>query len=122
MSLIFLNLAIRFCLEMTVLIAVGMWGWHHNEGWVRYLAAIGMPLVLSTIWGVFNVPDDPTRAGAAPVVVPGLVRFIIEIAFFSVGAWALLSLGHDVVGGIFIVAVVLHHLASLNRIAWLLKR
>jgi hypothetical protein len=107
---------------MTSLIAVGLWGWSRGEGWTRYLLAIGLPLILSVIWGVFNVPGDPSRGGSAPVVVPGLVRLLIEISFFAVGAWALFARGNSTIGGVFIVVVVLHYLASYHRLAWLLSK
>lgn len=106
---------------MTVLVAVGMWGWHQADGWMRWVIAIGVPMMLSVIWGVFNVPGDPSRSGEAPVVVPGIVRLLIEAAFFIFGSWALMSLGYRAFGGAFIVIVVVHYLVSFNRILWLLK-
>jgi hypothetical protein len=121
MSLHLLNLVFRFCLEMTSLIAIGMWGWHQSDGWLRYVFAIGLPLIFSAIWGVFNVPNDTSRGGSAPIVVPGIVRLIIEFIFFGCGAYALLSLGHNATGGTFIVLVILHYLLSFNRIGWLLN-
>jgi hypothetical protein len=122
MSLFFLNLALRFCLELTVLISVGMWGWQTSEQWTRYVAAIGLPMILAIIWGVFNVPGDPSRSGNAPVVVPGIVRLLIEMVFFAAGAWALISLGYLSFCGSFIVLLIIHYLASYHRIAWLLKQ
>jgi hypothetical protein len=121
MSLHLLNLVFRFCLEMTSLIAIGMWGWHQADGWLRYVFAIGLPLIFSTIWGVFNVPNDPSRSGNAPVVVQGIVRLIIELMFFACGGYAFLSLGYTAIGGTFIVLIVLHYLVSINRITWLLN-
>jgi hypothetical protein len=122
MSLHLLNLAFRFCLEMTCLIAVGMWGWHQADGWMRWLLTIGLPLILSTMWGVFNVPNDPSRGGGAPVPVPGLVRLLIEVMFFSCGGYALITLGYSTFGSVFIFLLVLHYLLSFRRIAWLLSK
>lgn len=121
MSLYLLNLVFRFCLEVTVLIAAGMWGWHQADTWMRWLLAIGVPLILSTIWGVFNVPNDPSRSGNAPIVVHGAVRLAIELAFFAFGAYAVLSLGYSTIGGIFIVGTIAHYLFSFRRIIWLLS-
>jgi Protein of unknown function (DUF2568) len=121
MSLYFLNLALRFFLEMTAIIGVGMWGWHRADDLTKYLYAIGLPMAMSVVWGVFNVPGDPSRSGSAPVVVPGWLRLMIEAAFFSLGALALISQGYTMLGGVFIVVVVLHYLASVNRVMWLLK-
>jgi hypothetical protein len=122
MSFVFINLAVRFVLEMIAFAAFGMWGWDNTEGWTRYVAAIALPVLASTIWGVFNVPGDPSRSGNAPVVVPGVVRLIIEACFFTAGAWALMSLGYTTHGRTFIVVVILHYLGSFNRITWLLSR
>lgn len=122
MSLHLINLVFRFCLEMTCLISVGMWGWQLGDGWLRWLLAIGLPLMLSTIWGVFNVPNDPSRGGAAPVPVPGIVRLLIEIFFFVCGAYALLSLGHSTFGGAFIILLILHYMVSFRRMEWLLSK
>ena len=121
MSLYFINLAIRFCLEITALIAVGMYGWHQSDSWLRYVYATGLPLLLSVIWGVFNVPGDPSRGGSAPVPVPGFVRLIIEAAFFACGAYALISLGYATAGWIFTVVIIVHYLASFNRVLWILS-
>lgn len=122
MSLHLLNLVVRFCLEMTALVGVGMWGWRQSDGWMRYVLAIGLPLIFSTIWGVFNVPEDPSRSGSAPVVVPGIVRLVIEIAFFACGAYAFFAIEKTTVAGVFVVLVVMHYLVSFNRIIWLLER
>jgi hypothetical protein len=122
MSLHFPNLVLRFLLEITSLIAVGMWGWRMTDDWYRYFLAIGLPLMLATIWGVFNVPGDPSRSGSAPVVVPGFVRLIIEAIFFGIGALSLLMMGHVLIGWSFIVLLLLHYVTSMGRITWLLKR
>jgi len=121
MSFVFFNLIIRFILEITTLIVVGMWGWHQGDGWMRYVWAIGVPMGMSVIWGVFNVPGDISRSGSAPVVVHGIVRLLIELVFFACGAWAMMSLGYFSTGQAFIVVVVLHYAASFNRVIWLLN-
>lgn len=121
MSLYFLNLAIRFVLEMTALIGVGIWAWGLSDGGMRYVFAIGIPMMMSAIWGVFNVKGDPSRSGNAPVVVPGLLRLLIELIFFAFGAWTLIAAGHTSFGQVFIVIVIIHYLASFNRVSWLLK-
>lgn len=46
-----INLAIRFLLEVSALIAMGMWGWRQSEGWVRLLLALSIPLIAAVVWG-----------------------------------------------------------------------
>lgn len=116
------NSAVRFLLEMSVLVVMGLWGWENGNGWVRYVLAIGIPVVLAVIWATFAVPDDPSRSGAAPVVTPGFVRLILELLFFAVASWALYHLGHTRLCLIFSIVVVVHYLASRDRILWLLSR
>jgi len=118
-----LNLAIRFLLEVAALITFGIWGWYTgNPGWLPYAMAIGIPTIAAVIWGIFNVPDDPSRSGNAPVVVPGVIRLIIELAFFALATWALYDLGYSRMSIVFGVVAVLHYLVSYDRIIWLLKR
>lgn len=116
------NLTIRFVLELWVLVAVAVFGWNHLDDPWRYVAVIGGPLVLIFVWGLFNVPDDPSRSGHAPVVVPGIVRLGIEIVYFVVGFLATYLGGMEVIAVIFGVVVVAHYLMSMDRVRWLLSR
>lgn len=117
-----LNLVVRFLLEVITLFAVGLWGWEQGESWWRFVLAFGIPLGLAVIWGVFAVPDDPSRSGEAAVVTPGFVRLIIELAFFGFGIWALYDLGVPTIALIVGIVVVLHYSISFERIKWLLSK
>ena len=117
-----LNLALRFLLELAALVAMGFWGWSLTPDWPRFLFAAGVPLFAAVVWGVFAVPEDPSRSGRAPMPVPGVLRLAIEIAFFAFAAWALFDLGSPLLAWIFALLVVVHYAASYDRIAWLLKR
>ena len=117
-----LNLAIRLLLELTALIAFGIWGWRYgHETWLRLILAIGLPIIAASIWGIFNVPNDPSRSGAAPIIVPGLIRLAIELTIFTLAIWSLFYFGYTrlslLLGGV----VAAHYLASYDRIIWLLK-
>lgn len=122
MSLHLLNLVLRFILEMTALVGIGMWGWNQTDGWMRFIAAIGLPMIAATIWGVFNVPGDPSRSGNAPVVVPGIVRLLIEAVFFACGALTFFALAYDTFAATFAVIVLVHYVAAINRVLWLVRR
>ncbi|MCB0523038.1 MAG: YrdB family protein [Lewinellaceae bacterium] len=117
-----INLALRFLLELSALISVGMWAWRQNDGWLKYVLAIGIPLVLAAIWGTFNVPNDPSRSGAAPVVTPGVIRLAIELGIFALATWALHDMGWTKAGLAFGVIVLLHYAVSYDRVMWLIAR
>lgn len=114
-----INLALRFILELVALFALGYWGWTQHSGVARLLWAIGLPLVAAVLWGTFRVPDDP---GKAPVLVPGLVRLLLEAVFFGAATWALYAAGLGFLSLAFGIIVLLHYVVSYDRIAWLLKR
>jgi hypothetical protein len=76
-----INLILRFILELAALTGMSIWGWKQSDGWFRFVLAIGIPIIAAAIWGTFAVPDDPSRSGKAPVVVPGLLRLGVELVF-----------------------------------------
>lgn len=117
-----LNLALRFGLELAALTSVGVFGWSRFEGPLRWVAVIGLPLVFATLWGVFAVPDDPSRSGAAPVPVPGAVRLALELALFGGAALALHTAGHARLAVVLGAVVLVHYAVSWDRIGWLLSR
>ena len=116
-----MNLALRFLLEILALLAIGMWSYRLvPNGWKYILAAL-IPILVATAWGVFNVPGDPSRSGAAPVIVPVLIRLIIELAIFTFASWALFTTGHTQWSEIFSVIILIHYLISYDRVGWLLQ-
>ena len=116
-----LNLALRFLLEIIALVALGAWAKAQFPGASGFVLMILLPLLAATAWGTFNVKGDPSRSGKAPVPVPGVVRLLLEFAFFGSATWALFSLNPSY-GWIFGAVTVLHYLLLYDRIAWLLKR
>ena len=78
-----LNLTLRFVLELSALLATGIWGWQQREDWLR---------------------------------------LVIELAFFALGVWALYDLGYTTPAWVLGVLVIVHYLASYDRIRWLLSR
>ena len=117
-----INLAVRFLLEMSALVSVGIWGWRDSDGWLQYVLAIGMPIILAALWGTFAVPDDPSRSGKAPIVTPGIIRLAIEIGFFACATWSLYDVGFNKVSLAFGIIVVLHYMLSYDRIKWLMSQ
>ncbi len=117
-----INLAVRFILELSALVALGRWGWFQGEGLFRYLLALGVIVLAAGLWGAFNVPGDPSRSGRAPVAVPGYARLLLELAFFGAATWALFATGLPGLGWAFGLVTLIHYLLSYDRIAWLLRQ
>lgn len=116
------NLALRFILEICVLVAVVVAALTVLEGGWSVVVAVLAPLALVTIWGVFNVPGDPSRSGNAPVPVPGVVRLGIEVLYFAGGVFAAYWALSAAVAVAFAVAVVAHYLWAMSRVRWLLSQ
>ena len=114
-----INLLVRFLMEISALISIGMWGWQQGNGISRFLIAIGIPLVAAAIWGTFRVPNDP---GKAPIAVPGFIRLIYEFLFFGFAIWALFNINYITLGWIFLIILVIHYVISYDRLLWLLKQ
>ena len=116
------NLFVRFLLEVAAIITFGAWGYSLSGQWSRFLLIILFPLVFSGIWGIFAVPDDPSRSGKTVIPTPGAIRLAIELSLFAVATWMLIGLRKPLLGWIFGGVVLLHYLVSYDRIAWLLKQ
>ena len=117
-----LNLAVRFALEVVAILTFGIWGFSLSELWIRYLLVILLPLGFAVLWGIFAVPNDPSRSGKTVVLTPGPIRLILELVLFGSATWMLLNLEYIKLGWIFGAIVFLHYVISYDRIGWLLKR
>ena len=111
-----INLAVRFILELTVLIVIGIWGATNFNGFYSYAIGLGTPIILATLWGVFAVPNDPSRSGKTVIKTPGSIRLIFELLFFTAGAYALYSLNYINLFYAFSLITILHYLVSIDRI------
>ncbi len=116
------NLGLRFLLELAALAGFGFAGWRLAPAPWNWLAVIALPVIAAALWGVFNVPDDPSRSGAAPVPVPGAIRLTIEFLVLFGGAAAFALAGSRTAGIVLALLVVAHYALSWDRIGWLLAR
>ena len=117
-----LNLILRFLLEIIALFSLGIWGWKQNENSIGLVLAIGLPFMAAIIWGVFAVPNDPSRSGSAPIITTGIIRLIIEFVIFGFAIWSLKDLGWSKTSIIFGMVVLVHYLFSYDRVLWLLTK
>ena len=116
------KLALRFFLEVSALIAFGLWGFGHFESPLRVLAAILLPVLFALLWGVFAVRDDPSRSGKTIIATPGVIRLILELALFGTAAWMFLDLAYSRLALIFATGTAVHYIFSFDRMDWLLKQ
>ena len=117
-----INLTIRFLLEISALVSAGIWGWKQSDGWMRFVLAIGLPMIIVVIWGTFAVPNDPSRSGKAPIITPGIIRLAIEIGVFSFATWSLYDMDLNKLSLAFGNIVLLHYIISYDRIIWLISK
>ena len=106
------NLAIRFALEIAMLITLAIWGWHLSDNRTKYVLALSFPVIAATLWGVFRIQNDPKPA---PVEIPGVLRLFLEFALFGAAVWALRDMGYLKAGSIIGVIVMVHYLVSYDR-------
>ena len=115
------NLALRFALELAALAGLAAAAWKLDSGPGRWIALVAVPVAAAAAWGAFNVLDDPSRSGAAPVEVNGVVRLALELAILGGGAAAAAFAARPGLGIVFALAIVGHYLVSLDRIEWLVQ-
>jgi len=116
------NLALRFFLELSAMVTIGVWGWRQSDNWIRFVLSVGLPIIIAAIWGTFAVPNDPSRSRFAPVAVPGIVRLVIELAIFTLATWALYDMEFIRLSWIIVTTVAVHYIVSYDRIMWLIKQ
>jgi hypothetical protein len=115
------NLALRFGLELAALASLGWWGYRFDHPIWRWVLALALPIAAAALWGVFAVPDDPSRSGNTVVATPGWARLILELAFFAAAVFVLHHRNAPWLSLVLGTLVVLHYAASYDRIAWLLR-
>jgi len=116
------NDVLRFILELWALVSYGYWGLNQNFELFNYILMILLPIIVAALWGIFAVPNDPSRSGGAPIPVPGAVRLLLE--FLILGISFLIMFVGDLfyVSLIFIILVIIHYLLARERVKWLLRR
>lgn len=115
------NLALRFGLEVAALTGLAMAAWRLSSGNVRWFAVIIVPVIAATTWGVFNVLDDPSRSGEAPVEVNGWIRLGIELAILGGGAAAFAVTQRPTIAITMAILIIVQYASSASRIEWLVQ-
>lgn len=76
------NLGLRFMLELSALAATAYWGYTTGSGVTRWLLAIGAPVLVAVVWGLFVSPK-------ATVELSRPLQLVIEFAVFGAAVLAL---------------------------------
>ncbi|RUU00255.1 DUF2568 domain-containing protein [Mesorhizobium sp. USDA-HM6] len=116
------NLTLRFLLELSALLGLGMAGWSLPAEFWRWILAVALPLVAAVLWGTFAVLNDPSRSGRAPVPVSGSVRLVLELVILFGGAAGFYLAGRAATGIVMALLIVLSYAFSLDRLGWLLRQ
>lgn len=102
-----INLLVRFLLELSMLAALGYWGFTMHTGVLnKVLFGLGAPLLAAVIWGLWIAPK-----AAHPLT--GVAGLILEMGLFFGGAAALFASGQKSLAGIYAVLVVINKLILL---------
>lgn len=108
------------------LFSLGAAAWKLTTGPLRWVLMVVVPLAAAIVWGVFNVLDDPSRSGEAPVRVNGWTRLAFELTILLSGAasvWIAISRWPvKAVAVAFVFLIVVHYATSWSRIQWLIKQ
>src|SRR5512139_1997436 len=82
-----INLGVRFLLELSMLAALGYWGFKTHSSWsMKILLGIGLPILIAAIWGRFMAPRSAHRLSGVPFTV-------MDILLLGSGAVALYASG-----------------------------
>jgi hypothetical protein len=97
-----INDAVRFLVELAVLVAVGYWGFHDHSRWAAKLVlGVGGPVLIATAWGIWMAPQSNRRA-------PEGMRALLEVLIFGLATAALVASTGAVLAVIFAVVATVN--------------
>jgi hypothetical protein len=95
----FVNLAVRFAVELAALAGFATWGLHAAGGPARFALAAAAAGVAATVWGIWVAPAARRRL-ADPA------RLAVEVVYFAAAGLALAATGRAVLGAALTAAAV----------------
>ena len=99
-----INITLSFLLELAMLFAIGNWGYHSNSNaLVKWALAIGLPLILIIVWGIFFAPRSNRR-------LPAIPGSLLSLGLFLLAAFVLYQSDQPTAG------IVLAIVATANRV------
>jgi len=107
-----LNLGIAFALELAMLAAFAYFGFRvTGHALVRWILAIGLPLVTATLWGAVLAPKAAHR-------LPMMPGIMLSLGLFLLAALALYQSDQPVLAIVMSLAAILHALLALLWNQW----
>jgi hypothetical protein len=101
-SLKMVNLALSFLLELAMVVAFGVWGYHvDGTTLLKWALGLGLPLIIMVFWGIFMAPKASSRLSWPWVP-------IIAVVLFLLAALALYAAGYKTQGLIMAVLAVIN--------------
>jgi hypothetical protein len=98
------NLALAFVLELSLLAAYAYWGFHAGKVLVvKVILGIAAPLLAAIIWGAIMAPNSPMR-------LQGAAYLVVKCALFSLAVAALIAASKSSFGIILAVVFVINTL------------
>lgn len=106
------NAVLAFSLELGMLAAFAYWGYKNGNGLVmKWLFAIGLPVLVAVLWGLILAPKAPYRLDTT-------FRVIVELTLFLLAAYALYRLGYVALAIVFAVLSVVCQMIFLVVGEW----
>src|SRR5512143_2033180 len=97
-----INAGLSFLLEIAMLAAFGYRSYHAVENpWLKWVLAIGAPLVVVILWGLFLAPRASRRAGSTTGI-------IASTGLFCLAALALFLTDQPYLGAAMLVLTVIN--------------
>jgi hypothetical protein len=102
MMIKYVNLALRFLLEICALLALGYWGFHTGKSLIlKIVLGIGTPLMVAIVWGMFGSPGAPVKLSAS-------FHLLLEFIIFGLPVVALYVAGKPGLSLVFGLTVVIN--------------
>lgn len=110
-------LVVRFLVELTALIGLGVGGYLLAAGFAGIVLAVVFPVGAAAVWGVVRVPGDP---GEAIYPVSGVVRLALELGLLGATVALLVAVDRSVYGLVLAALAVAQYALGFDRVTWLL--
>ena len=119
-TLVKATLGLRLLLEAGLIGGIIVAAILNYSGLTVWVASVVGVVLARGMWGVFAVPDDPSRSGRTVVATPGVMRLVIELGLFvSVAVWLVIGEGY-IYAALLAGGTVVHYASWPARIRWLL--
>jgi hypothetical protein len=107
-----INILLSFLLELAMLIAIGYWGYHGSPNTLmKWALAIGLPLLVIFVWGMFFAPKSNRR-------LPAIPGSLLSLGLFLLAAFALYQSNQPTAGIILAIIAIVNRILTLYWKQW----